>query len=107
MIEPSIARTAPDQCRSLEEIRSGMDSLDRQLIRLIAERVAYVHAAAQFKTTAAAVSDQERIQKVLRTRREWAERENLDGGAIEAIYRDLVAYCVSEEQKRWQSNADH
>jgi isochorismate pyruvate lyase len=79
-----------------------MDAVDRELIALIAARVGYVKAAARFKPSAEAVVDHERMRKVLATRRSWAENAGLDGSAIEDLYRDLVAYCVSEEQKYWR-----
>jgi isochorismate pyruvate lyase len=94
--------TPPNLCRSLDEIRIGMDAIDRQIIALIAERVAYVRAAAKFKTTATAVAAPERVQAVLNTRREWAEQSGLNGQLIEELYRDLVAYCISEEKKQWE-----
>ena len=89
------------ECRSLEEIRAGMDAIDREIVRLIAQRVEYVRAAAKFKTSAENVAAPERVQAVLNTRREWADAAGLDGEVIERLYRDLVAYCVSEEHKRW------
>jgi chorismate mutase len=64
--------TPPDLCESLEAIRDGMDAIDREIVALMAERVAYVRAAA-------------------------------NGEVIEALYRDLVAYCISEEKKHWET----
>ena len=95
--------TAPSDCQSLDEIRAGMDAIDRHIIALMAERVAYVRAAAKFKTSATAVAAPERVQAVLNTRREWAEEAGLDGAVVEGLYRDLVAYCISEEKKHWES----
>lgn len=95
--------TPPEQCSTLEEIRAGMDQIDREIVTLIARRVDYVRNAARFKNSAAAVADPDRMAKVLRTRREWAEAAGLDGAAIEALYRDLVAYCVSEEHKHFET----
>ena len=77
-----------------------MDALDRRLIALLARRVAYVKAAAKFKTTAASVAAPDRVQKVLDTRREWAEEAGLDGGVIRDLYRDIVSYCVEGEEKK-------
>ena len=94
----------PDKCSSLDEIRAGMDAIDQQIIVLIADRVAYVRAAAAFKTTSANVAAPERVAAVLKTRHEWAEAKGLNGEVIEGLYRDLVAYCVSEEHKQWQAN---
>ena len=94
--------TAPEQCNSLEEVRTCMDAIDRDIVSLIAKRVAYVKNAARFKNSAAAVADPDRMAKVLRTRREWAEAEGLDGQTMERLYRDLVAYCVAEEHKHFE-----
>lgn len=96
--------TPPEQCRSLEEIREGMDALDREIIRILVERVAYVKAAAKFKTSAAAVAAPDRVQKVLDTRRVWANEAGLDGEVVRALYRDIVAYCVGEEKKHWEKS---
>ena len=81
-----------------------MDAIDQQIIALIAERVAFVRAAAKFKTSSANVAAPERVAAVLKTRRQWAEAKGLDGGVIEGLYRDLVAYSVSEEHKQWEAN---
>jgi len=94
--------TPPEDCRSLEEIREGMDALDRQIIAILAQRVAYVKAAAKFKTSAAAVAAPDRVQKVLDTRRDWAEAAGLDGDVVRGLYRDIVTYCVGEEKKHWE-----
>ncbi len=77
----------------MDEIRSGMDAIDREIVALIAERVAYVRAAAKFKTSSANVAAPERVAAVLKTRRDWAEAAGLDGAVVEGLYRDLVAYC--------------
>src|SRR6185503_2010781 len=95
----------PDRCNSLDEIRVGMDAIDRQIVSLIANRVAYVRAAAKFKTSSANVAAPDRVAAVLKTRRDWAEAKGLSGDVLESLYRDLVAYCVSEEHKQWE--ADH
>lgn len=95
----------PERCANLDEIRAGMDAIDREIVALISSRVAYVRAAAKFKTSSANVAAPERVAAVLKTRREWAEGRGLSGDVIEGIYRDLVTYCVSEEHKQWE--ADH
>lgn len=92
----------PHECRSLDDIRAGMDAVDREIVRLIAERVEYVRAAANYKTSSANVAAPERVAAVLKTRREWAEAASLSGEVVEKLYRDLVAYCVAEEHERWK-----
>ena len=91
----------PNRCADLDQIREGMDAVDRQIVALLAERVAYVRAAAKFKTSSANVAAPDRVAAVLKTRRLWAEETGLSGDVVESLYRELVAYCVSEEHKEW------
>jgi isochorismate pyruvate lyase len=95
---------APGQCANLDEIRAGMDAIDREIVALIARRVAYVRAAARFKASSASVAAPERVAAVLNTRRGWAEAAGLNGDVVESLYRELVAYCVAEEHKQWESD---
>jgi isochorismate pyruvate lyase len=81
-----------------------MDAIDRKIVALIARRVAYVRAAAAFKTSAAIVAAPERVAAVLKTRRAWAEQAGLSGDVVEGLYRDLVNYSVAEEHKQWEAN---
>ena len=76
--------------------------MDRQIIAILARRVAYVKAAAKFKTSAEAVAAPDRVQKVLDTRRDWAVAAGLDGDIVRGLYRDIVTYCVGEEKKQWE-----
>jgi isochorismate pyruvate lyase len=94
----------PAQCTNLDEIRAGMDAIDSEIVSLISRRVAYVRAAAAFKTSPENVAAPERVAAVLKTRRQWAEAAGLNGDVIEGLYRDLVAYSVSEEHKQWLAN---
>lgn len=100
-MDGEIERIPPEDCASLDEIREGMDAIDREVVLLIAQRVEYVRAAAKFKTSSAGVAAPERVAAVLKTRREWAEAAGLNGDLIETLYQQLVNYCVSEEHKRW------
>ena len=103
MSQPDTTPASPGLCQTLDEIRTGMDAIDRKIVDLIVQRVAYVRAAAKFKTSATSVAAPERVQAVLNTRRQWAEDAGLSGPVIEALYRDLVAYCISEEKKHWET----
>ena len=93
----------PAECRSLEDVRAEIDRIDRAIVSLIGERAAYVHAAARFKTSEAAVAAPERQESMLRARRAWAEEEDLDPDVIEKLYRDLVRYFIVRELEHWKS----
>jgi isochorismate pyruvate lyase len=92
----------PDQCENMIEIRTEIDKLDYQVIKLIGQRFEYVQAAAKFKANVANVKAQERFSAMLQQRRVWAEEVGLNADAIEKMYRDLVNHFIEEEIKHWQ-----
>ena len=93
---------SPEDCKSLQDVRREIDSLDEQIIRLLGRRALYVHAAARFKTSEAHVAAPERQAAMLKVRRAWAERENLSPDVIEEVYRRLVAYFIDSEMQEWK-----
>ena len=94
--------TPPEKCASLDEVRLEIDRLDEEIVRLIGRRAHYVKAAAKFKTSEAHVAAPERLAAMMAVRREWAEREGLDPGLIEDLYRRLVAWFVQRELEHWR-----
>ena len=94
----------PKDCANIQDIRTEIDKLDRQIIALIGQRFKYVQAAAKFKTSETSVKAPERFKSMLKQRRIWAEQENLNPDVIENIYRDLVNYFINEELADWKNN---
>src|SRR5947209_2151065 len=93
----------PAECDSLDQVRAEIDRIDRAIVALIGERGGYVHAAARFKTSEAAVAAPERQAAMLVARRAWAEEAGLDPDMIEKLYRDLVAYFIVREREHWRT----
>jgi isochorismate pyruvate lyase len=94
-------KRAAQDCADMDEIRAEIDMLDENIITLIAQRFAYVRAAAKFKTSPDAVRAKARFETMLLQRRAWAEEQGLSPEVIEKMYRDLVNYFISEEMKHW------
>ena len=92
-----------EDCTSIEEVRHGIDTLDREIVRLIGTRSRYVKAAAKFKASEASVRAPERQKAMLEERRRWAGEEGLNPDAIEKMYRDLISYFIGRELKDWKS----
>jgi isochorismate pyruvate lyase len=86
------------ECTSLAEVRTAIDTLDRELLALLGRRAAYVHAAARFKTDAASVRAPDRVQAMLEQRRAWALEEGLDPDVVAELFSLLVAYFIRREQ---------
>jgi isochorismate pyruvate lyase len=66
-------------------------------------RAHYVHAAARFKSSEAAVAAPERLEAMLKTRRTWAARENLSPDFVEKLYREIVAWFIGRETEEWKN----
>ncbi|WP_261425731.1 isochorismate lyase [Serratia proteamaculans] len=97
-------RLSPQDCANMNDIRAEIDMMDESIIKLIAQRFAYVKAAAKFKTSPDAVRAKERLEAMLLQRRVWADEQGLSPEVIEKMYRDLVNYFISEEMKHWSQD---
>src|SRR3954468_9404931 len=95
---------SPAECASLDEVRAEIDRIDRAVVALIGERAGYVHAAARFKSSEAAVAAPERQAAMWQARRAWAEEAELDPDVIEKLYRELVAYFIVRETEHWKTS---
>lgn len=94
-------RTAPQACRSMDEVRDGVDALDRDLVALIAERARYMEAAARIKPSREVVRDEARIEDVLAKVRAEAERVGLPVSIAEPVWRCLVERSIAYEFEVW------
>lgn len=92
----------PNECNNIQEIRTEIARLDREIVTAIGKRFVYVKAAAKFKTNETSVKAPERFKAMLEERRIWAEEEGLNPEVIEQLYRDLVNYFINEELKDWK-----
>ena len=90
-------RPAPENCRSMAEVRAGVDALDRALVALMAERVRYMDAAARIKPDRAAVHDAARIEAVVGHVLEAAEARGLPAAVAEPVWRLLIDRCIAHE----------
>lgn len=94
----------PENCASIEDVREGIDALDREIVALIGRRAGYVEAAARFKTDESSVRAPERQKAMSDVRRQWAGEEGLSPEVIEAIFRTLVEYFIQRELRGWRNS---
>jgi isochorismate pyruvate lyase len=76
---------SPDECTTMEEVRSGVDALDEAICRLIEHRFSYMAAAARIKPSRSAIRDEARKEEVLRN----VQRHARTGGWPPALAADL------------------
>jgi len=92
----------PLDCTSLAEIRDGIDHLDRQIVGLLRERMAYVHAAAAFKPTERSIPAPERVTAMLIDRRAWAEQAGLPPDDVESLFAGLIRWFINQQTLHWR-----
>ena len=89
-------------CSSLEEVRSNIDRIDNEIIKLIAERTDYVKQASSFKKTANGVKAPSRIEAVIRKVREKAEEYGADPNMAERLYREMITSFINMEMDEFK-----
>ena len=95
------ARTVPEDCRSMAEVRQGVDALDRALVTLLAERQRYMDAAARIKPSRDVVHDDARIEDVVAKVLASAEAAGLSPQIAEPVWRTLIDRCIAHEFSVW------
>jgi isochorismate pyruvate lyase len=88
----------PAPCRDLDEVRSNIDLLDVEIVRLMAERSHYVREAARFKPSREGVIDRARIEDIIVHMREWAEEIGLAPEIAEVTFRRMIDGFVEFEK---------
>jgi isochorismate pyruvate lyase len=89
----------PKDCTNIEEIREGIDEIDKHVINLLGERFRYVKAIVRFKKNEEDVIAQKRYEHVFEVRRKWAEEKGIDPDIVERIYKTLIHYFIEEQKK--------
>ena len=91
------ARLDPADCRTMVEVRHGVDALDRALVELLAERQRYMDAAARIKPDRETVRDTARIEDVVAKVRAAARAAGLSEEIAEPVWRLLIERCIAHE----------
>ena len=86
-----------DPALALVEIRSAIDELDAEIVRLLALREGLVRRAAPLKSNAAAVRAPERAAQVLARVRGLAIEADADPDVLERIYRGIIDAFIDLE----------
>ena len=93
-------RKAPLDCASMADLRAEIDSLDRELVGLLAERAGYIDRAVTLKQQEnlhARITP--RVEQVVGNVRAAAATKKLDADLIEKLWRDLIEWSIAREAK--------
>ena len=88
-------------CSNLLEVRTNIDRLDHEIIRLMAERGRYVAEAGRFKANPAAVSAPARVEEIIVKVKAIARENGLAEGVAERSYRAMIAAFEDYERDEW------
>ena len=94
-------RVNPADCRTMAEVRQGVDALDAEIVALIGERFRYMDAAARIKPVREAVRDEARKAEVLRNVAAHAAGAGVPGKTAADLYEQLVEASIAYEFERF------
>lgn len=96
-----------NECASLEEVRAHIDTLDRRIVGLLAERGGYVKQAARFKKSDADVRAPQRVEQIIAKVTELARELGADPAVVERVYRTMIAGFIEAELDAVRARAAH
>ena len=96
-------RVRPADCRTMEEVRRGVDALDAEIVALLGERFRYMDAAARIKPDREAVRDEERKADVLAKVAARAEKEGVPPATVADLYERLIEDSIAYEFERFDA----
>lgn len=88
-------------CNSLAEVRENIDRINRDLVRLLAERQKYVAEAGRFKANPAAVSAPARVEQIIQNVKALARQQGLSEAVAEKTFRAMISGFEDYEREVW------
>lgn len=85
------------RCKTMAEVRAGIDAIDRKIVTLLAERMRYIEAAARIKTDRGMVRDEERKADVHAKVRAAALAAGLSTDLVELLFETLMENSIEHE----------
>ncbi|MBA3978210.1 MAG: chorismate mutase [Nitrosopumilus sp.] len=86
---------------SLDEIRSNIDEIDKEIVALLCKRGELVKHAARFKPHPSNVKDLKRLEQIIEKVTSYAKEVNFDSFTIENIYRNMIEQYIQLEMKTY------
>nr|WP_238481354.1 isochorismate lyase [Motilimonas sp. E26] len=93
----------PEACENLNDIRIGIDTLDKEIVQILAKRMGYVKAAAQFKPDEQSIPAPERVVVMLQDRKQWAEEAGMSAEYVENLFTNIIDWYINQQIKHWRA----
>ncbi len=94
---------SPTACQSMADVRAGVDAIDRKLVSLLAERMAYMEAAARIKPERGLVRDDARKREVINNACAHADQSGLSAALVASLWDMLVEASIAHEYIVWDA----
>ena len=93
-----------DKSVKLKAIREKIDSIDDQIIKLVAKRFNEIHKVAELKDDPGQVVDHERIKKILKNIQTKAKKEKLDTEFAVRLWQLFIQEAIRMEYSKLKIN---
>ena len=93
------------ECQTLEEVRTEIDALDDQIVKLIGARNNYIKQAAKFKNTTEEVKAPKRIAEIIARVRHQALTMGMSANLLEEIYTIMINEMVETEIAEFRNSS--
>ncbi|MES2097342.1 MAG: chorismate mutase [Pseudomonadota bacterium] len=95
----------PEDCQTMTDVRAGVDSLDQQIVALLATRFGFMRAAARIKQERGAVRDEARKAQVIANAKAEAVRLGVPPEVVGDLWERLVEGSIAYEFDRWDERS--
>ena len=86
---------------SLDQIRTNIDEIDKEIVVLLSKRGNCVKQAARFKATPDHIRDEKRLEQIIEKVTLYAKEIDFDPFTIETIYRNMLEAFIQLEMKSY------
>ena len=97
----------PELTENMQEVREGVDEIDRQLINLLITRYKFMYAAARIKNDKYKVRDQVRKSQVIDNVCALVKNSSVPEETVKTIWNILIESCIAYEMDKWLELREH
>ena len=89
------------KCRTLNEVRKNIDTIDNQIAKLLIKRSSFVLQATYFKTKRSQLIDRKRIARIIKRVSNVAKKQKLSPIIVEKVFRKMINQFILLETKEF------
>ena len=94
-------------CNNIEEVRININSIDEEIVKLIAKRGHFVKQAAKFKNDTADVKASKRVEEVILKVKNLAKTTGANEVVVENVYRTMIDSFINAEMNEFEHLKKH